>query len=188
MVDVLIPGGGIANNFIKAKGHEIGLSLHESELIEQAQDVLKLAEEKGCKIPLPTDVVVGKEFSENCPAYNKSMAHIASDDMIMDVGPDTIARYIEILDEARTIIWNGPLGVFEFPQFGYGTRAIAIAIANSDAFSIAGGGDTLAAIDQYDLTDQISYISTGGGAFLQYLEGMKLPAVAILEERANEAD
>jgi phosphoglycerate kinase len=188
MVDVLIPGGGIANTFIKAQGHEIGGSLYEPDLIEEAKQILIRAEEIGCKVLLPTDVVVGKSFSDSCPAFNKSLANIAGDDMIMDVGPDTVAQYIDVLDEAKTIIWNGPVGVFEFPQFSYGTRALAIAIADSDAFSIAGGGETLAAIDQYNLTDQISYISTGGGAFLEYLEGRKLPAVAILEERANEAN
>lgn len=186
MVDILIPGGGITNTFLAAQGHEIGKSLYEPDLVEEARTVLQLAEEKGCRIPLPTDVVVGKSFSEHCPAFNKSLSHIASDDMIMDIGPDTIARYVDILREAKTIIWNGPVGVFEFPQFAYGTRALAIDIADSDAFSIAGGGETLAAIDQYDLTGQISYISTGGGAFLEYLEGKTLPAVAVLEERACE--
>lgn len=187
MVDILIPGGGIANTFLKAQGHEIGKSLYENNLLEEARTILALAAKSGCQIPLPTDVIVGKSFSENCPAYNKSLSNIADDDMIMDIGPDTISRYTSLLDDAKTIIWNGPLGVFEFPQFSYGTRALAIAIANSDAFSIAGGGDTLAAIDQYDLTDQISYISTGGGAFLEYLEGKTLPAVAVLEDRANRA-
>ena len=185
MVNVLIPGGGIANTFLKAQGHEIGLSLYEEHLLDEARAILELAAQSGCQIPLPSDVVVGKSFSDSCPAYNKSLNHIANDDMIMDIGPDTIKRYIDLLDDAKTIIWNGPVGVFEFPQFSYGTRALAIAIANSDAFTIAGGGDTLAAIDLYDLTDQISYISTGGGAFLEFLEGKKLPAVAILEERAN---
>ncbi len=187
MVDVLIPGGGIANTFLKAQGHEIGVSLHENYLLDEARAILALAAESGCQIPLPSDVVVGKSFSDGCPAFNKSLAHVAKDDMIMDVGPETITRYIDLLDDAKTIIWNGPVGVFEFPQFSYGTRALAIAIANSEAFTIAGGGDTLAAIDQYDLTDQISYISTGGGAFLEYLEGKTLPAVAILEERAHAA-
>lgn len=185
MVDVLIPGGGIANTFLKAQGEEIGVSLYEQDLLNEARYILELAQKTGCQIPLPSDVVVGKSFNESCPAFNKSLSNVANDDMIMDIGPDTITRYIEILNEARTIIWNGPVGVFEFPQFSYGTRALAIAIANSDAFSIAGGGDTLAAIDQYDLTDEISYISTGGGAFLEYLEGKTLPAVAILEERAH---
>ncbi|KTD20156.1 phosphoglycerate kinase [Legionella londiniensis] len=185
MVDVLIPGGGIANTFLKAKGAEVGVSLIDENCLEEAAEILALAEEKNCQIPLPSDAVVGKSFTDSCPAFNKSLGNIASDDMIMDIGPETISRYTDILEEAKTILWNGPVGVFEFPQFAYGTRALAIAIANSDAFSIAGGGDTLAAIDQYDLTDQISYISTGGGAFLEYLEGRKLPAVAILEEQAN---
>ncbi|CEK09383.1 phosphoglycerate kinase [Legionella hackeliae] len=185
VVDYLIPGGGIANTFLKAQGYEIGVSLYEENLLEEARDILALAAEKGCEIPLPTDVVVGKSFSDSCPAFNKSLSNVASDDMIMDIGPDTVSRYVDIIEGAKTIIWNGPVGVFEFPQFAYGTRALAIAIADSNAFSIAGGGDTLAAIDQYDLTQQISYISTGGGAFLEFLEGKKLPAVAILEERAN---
>ncbi|RUQ81723.1 phosphoglycerate kinase [Legionella septentrionalis] len=185
MVDVLIPGGGIANTFLKAKGQEIGVSLYEPDLLDEARYILKLAEENGCQIPLPSDVVVGKSFSDACPAFTKSLQNIANDDMIMDIGPDTIVRYTDALDGAKTIIWNGPLGVFEFPQFAYGTRALAIAIADSDAFSIAGGGDTLAAIDQYDLTEQISYISTGGGAFLEFLEGKTLPAVAILKERGH---
>lgn len=186
-VDVLIPGGGIANTFLKAQGNEIGQSLCEDQLLDEARAILKLAEESGCQIPLPTHVVVGKCFSETCPAFNKALSKVAKDDMIMDIGPDTVSRYMDIVDNAKTIIWNGPVGVFEFAQFSYGTRSLAIAIANSDAFSIAGGGDTLAAIDLYDLTDQISYISTGGGAFLEYLEGKTLPAVAILEERANAA-
>ena len=185
-VNVLIPGGGIANTFLKASGKEIGVSLYEPNLLEESKVILDLAKTTGCEIVLPTDVVVGKTFQDSCPAYNKTLAHIAIDDMIMDIGPETVTRYIALLETAKTIIWNGPLGVFEFPQFGYGTRAIAIAIANSHAFSIAGGGDTLAAIDKYDLTDQLSYISTGGGAFLEYLEGKRLPAVAILEKRAAE--
>jgi len=183
-VDVLILGGGIVNTFLKAQGHEIGKSLCENNLLDDARDILKLAHSSGCEIPLPVDVVVGKSFSDSCPAYNKSLAHVANDDMIMDIGPETVARYIQFLDKAKTIIWNGPVGVFEFPQFSYGTRALAIAIANNEAFTIAGGGETLAAIDLYDLTEQISYISTGGGAFLEFLEGKTLPAVAILEERA----
>lgn len=186
LVDHLILGGGLVNTFLKAQGHEIGMSLYEESLLDEARTVLALAEAKGCNIPLPTDVVVGKSFSENCPAFNKSLHGVAADDMIMDIGPDTISHYVDIIEEAETIIWNGPLGVFEFPQFAYGTRAVAIAIADSNAFSIAGGGDTLAAIDLYDLNEQISYISTGGGAFLEYLEGKTLPAVAILEERAHE--
>ncbi len=182
-VDILIPGGGIANTFLKAQGHEIGHSLFEANLLDEANEILALAESTGCQIELPTDVVVGKSLTESCPAYNKTLAHVASDDMILDIGPETVMHYIDILNHANTILWNGPVGVFELPQFAYGTRALAIAIANSDAFSIAGGGDTLAAIDQYDLNDHISYVSTGGGAFLEYLEGKTLPAVAILEER-----
>lgn len=185
MVDVLIPGGGIANTFLKAQGHEIGKSLCEITLLDEARHIIKLAAKLGCQLPLPSDVVVGKCFSDTCPAYNKQLGNVANDDMILDIGPETVSRYSAILDDAQTIIWNGPVGVFEFPQFSYGTRALAIAIANSEAFTIAGGGDTLAAIDLYDLTDEISYISTGGGAFLEYLEGKKLPAVAVLEERAN---
>lgn len=186
MVDYLIPGGGIANTFLKAQGFEIGISLYEPDLLDDAREILKLAAEKGCKVPLPTDVVVGKTFSENCPAYNKTLANVATDDMILDIGPNTVNDYVDIIDEAKTIIWNGPVGVFEFAQFAYGTRALAIAIAESDAFSIAGGGDTLAAVDLYDLNQQISYISTGGGAFLECLEGKTLPAVAILQERAKD--
>jgi phosphoglycerate kinase len=185
LVDYLIPGGGIANTFLKAQGHEIGASLYEPELIEEARLILNIAQEKGCTIPLPQDVVVGKYFGENCPGYNKSLDNVAADDMIFDIGPNTVSEYIDIIDEAKTIIWNGPIGVFEFPQFAYGTRAIAIAIAESDAFSIAGGGDTLAAVDLYDLNSQISYLSTGGGAFLEYLEGKTLPAVAMLQKRAT---
>ncbi|PJD94222.1 MAG: phosphoglycerate kinase [Legionella sp.] len=185
LVDYLIPGGGIANTFLKAQGFEIGRSLYEPELLDEARSILQLAKEKGCVIPLPTDVVVGKALKEHVPAFNKSLAQVALDDMILDIGPMTINDYVNILDEAKTIIWNGPVGVFELAQFAYGTRALAIAIAQSDAFSIAGGGDTLAAIDLYDLNQQISYISTGGGAFLEYLEGKTLPAVAILKERAH---
>jgi phosphoglycerate kinase len=187
-VDVLIPGGGIASTFLKAQGHEVGVSLCEHELLDEAKDILQLAAKTGCEIPLPSDVVVSKSFNDTCPAFNKTLAHVADDDIILDIGPETVTRYLAVLDTAKTIIWNGPVGVFEFPQFSYGTRALAIAIAKSDAFSIAGGGDTLAAIDQYDLTDQISYISTGGGAFLEYLEGQVLPAVAALETRANNSD
>lgn len=185
-VDYLIPGGGIANTFLKASGREVGQSLCENTLLDEARAILAHADETGCKVLLPTDVVVGKSFNELCPAYNKSLASVAKDDMIMDIGPETIATYIHVLGQAKTIIWNGPVGVFEFPQFAYGTRALAIAIADNEAFSIAGGGDTLAAIDLYDLTDQMSYISTGGGAFLEYLEGKTLPAVSILEERASQ--
>ena len=183
-VDVLIPGGGIANTFLKAAGHNIGKSLYEEDLLNEARALLSMANDSGRQILLPSDVVVGKSFCDTCPAFNKSLSQVADDDMIMDVGPETIAQYITVLNDAKTILWNGPIGVFEFPQFSYGTRALAIAIANSHAFSIAGGGDTLAAIDLYDLTQEISYISTGGGAFLEYLEGKTLPAVAVLEQRS----
>ena len=182
-VDVLIPGGGIANTFLKAQGHNIGMSLCEEPLLDEARQILDLAAQAGCSIPLPTDVVVGKSCTDICPAFNKTLNHIASDDLILDIGPETVARYSSLLSHAKTILWNGPVGVFELAQFGYGTRALAIAIANSDAFSIAGGGDTLSAIDKYNLTDQISYISTGGGAFLEYIEGKVLPAVDALAKR-----
>ena len=188
LVDVLIVGGGIANTFLKAQGVNVGQSLVEDSLIEEAKTILKLAESHNCIIPLPVDAVVGKSFTENCPAYSKTLDQLANDDMIMDIGSETQHRYIELIAAAKTIIWNGPVGVFEFPQFSYGTRALAFAIAESDAFSIAGGGDTLAAVDQYNLAQKISYISTGGGAFLSCLEGTPLPAIKILEQRAKKAD
>ena len=184
-VDYLIVGGGIANTFLKETGVEIGNSLHEQELLSEAEAILNLAEQTGCQIPLPKDVVVGKSFSQSCPAYNKSLSQIASDDMIMDIGPETIHMYEDVLEKANTIIWNGPVGVFEFPSFAFGTKALAVSIADSNAFTIAGGGDTLAAIDQCGLSNKISYISTGGGAFLEFLEGKTLPAVAILQQRAQ---
>ncbi len=185
-VDYLIPGGGIANTFLKAQSIEVGRSLVEESLLEEAGEIIRLAKLHNCQIALPVDVVVGKEFSEHCPAFNKSLANIADTDMIFDAGPDSVSRYISIIELAKTIIWNGPIGVFEFPQFAYGTRAIAFAIAESNSFSIAGGGDTLAAIDQYGIQKQLSYISTGGGAFLECLEGKTLPAVEILEQRASK--
>lgn len=181
-VDVLIVGGGIANTFLKAQNFEIGKSLYEMQLLDEARALLEFAKIHSCEIPLPSDVVVGKYFGDSCPAFNKHLSNIADDDLIMDIGPETIHRYIEKIQDAKTIIWNGPVGVFEFPQFAYGTRALAFSIANSDAFSVAGGGDTLAAIDQYDLKDELSYISTGGGAFLAYLEGETLPAVAAIQK------
>ncbi len=181
-VDVLIVGGGIANTFLKAQNFEIGKSLYEMQLLDEARSLLEFAKIHSCEIPLPSDVVVGKYFGDSCPAFNKHLSNIADDDLIMDIGPETIHRYIEKIQDAKTIIWNGPVGVFEFPQFAYGTRALAFSIANSDAFSVAGGGDTLAAIDQYDLKDELSYISTGGGAFLAYLEGETLPAVAAIQK------
>lgn len=185
-VDVLILGGGIANTFLKAENVVIGQSLCENDLLEEARSLLQYAKQHNCEIPLPVDVVVGKYFGDSCPAFNKNLSQIANDDLILDIGPETINLYTNKIQSAETIIWNGPVGVFEFPQFAYGTRAIAIAIANSHAFSLAGGGDTLAAIDQYDLKDEISYVSTGGGAFLAYLEGEILPAVAALTKASKE--
>ncbi|OZB03266.1 MAG: phosphoglycerate kinase [Idiomarina sp. 34-48-12] len=184
VVDQLIVGGGIANTFIAAAGHNVGKSLYEEDLIDEAKRLVAAAQAKGGDIPLPSDVVTGKEFSADAKAETKSVDSITADDMVFDIGPDTAAAFAKILEQAGTIVWNGPVGVFEFDQFGEGTKALAHAIANSQAFSIAGGGDTLAAIDKYGIADRISYISTGGGAFLEFLEGKKLPAVAILEERA----
>lgn len=183
LADVLIPGGGIANTFLKANGNKIGVSLYEESMLEQARQILEMAKSNQCEMMLPTDVVVGKSLSETCPAFNKSLTQIAEDDMILDIGPDSVNRYVAMIKQAKTVIWNGPLGVFEYPQFSYGTRSIALAIAASEAFSIAGGGETLAAIDQYDLTKQISYVSTGGAAFLECLEGKTLPAMQVLESR-----
>ncbi|WP_018953756.1 phosphoglycerate kinase [Thioalkalivibrio sulfidiphilus] len=185
VVDQLIVGGGIANTFIAAQGHPVGKSLYEADLVDEAKRLMAAAKAKGGDIPVPTDVVTGKEFSESTPASTKKVSEVADDDMIFDVGPDTAASYADMLRKAGTIVWNGPVGVFEFDQFAAGTKALGEAIAESDAFSIAGGGDTLAAIDKYGLASRISYISTGGGAFLEFLEGKKLPAVAMLEERAK---
>lgn len=184
VVDQLIVGGGIANTFIAAAGHNVGKSLYEAELINEAKRLAAAAHSQGGSIPVPTDVVTSKEFSATAAAETKAVAEITADDMVLDIGPETAANFAKILAKAGTIVWNGPVGVFEFDQFGAGTKALAEAIANSAAFSIAGGGDTLAAIDKYGIADKISYISTGGGAFLEFLEGKKLPAVAILEERA----
>ncbi|MDH3525878.1 MAG: phosphoglycerate kinase [Gammaproteobacteria bacterium] len=185
VVDQLIPGGGIANTFIAASGHNVGKSLYEEDLIPEARRLMEAARAKGGEIPVPTDVVVGKEFSESAVAVVKKVEDVTDDDMIFDIGPETAARYADMMKSAGTIVWNGPVGVFEFDQFGAGTRTLGEAIAESDAFSIAGGGDTLAAVDKYNIADKLSYISTGGGAFLEFLEGKKLPAVAILEERAQ---
>ncbi|HFD91726.1 MAG TPA: phosphoglycerate kinase [Gammaproteobacteria bacterium] len=184
VVDELIVGGGIANTFIAAAGYNVGKSLYEPDLIDTCKKLTGQAQARGGEIPVPSDVVCGKEFSEHAEATLKKVDEVADDDMIFDIGPETAAHLAEILKRAGTIVWNGPVGVFEFDQFGEGTRAVAMAIAESDAFSIAGGGDTLAAVDKYGIADRISYISTGGGAFLEFLEGKKLPAVAILEERA----
>lgn len=184
-VDQMIVGGGIINTFLKAAGYEIGKSLCEADLIETATKLMKDAESKGCQIPLPVDVVCGKEFDENTPATIKSVDDVEADDMIMDVGPETSKRFNELISNAKTIVWNGPLGVFEFDQFSQGTKSLSDAIANSEAFSIAGGGDTIAAITKFNIEKDVSYISTGGGAFLEYLEGKKLPAIEILEEAAR---
>lgn len=187
IVDQLIVGGGIANTFIAAAGHRVGKSLHEPDLIPEAKRLMENAKARGGDIPVPTDVVCGKEFSEKAAATLKSIESVAADDLIFDVGPKTSAAFAKILEQAGTIVWNGPVGVFEFDQFGEGTKALATAIANSKAFSIAGGGDTLAAVAKYGIEKKVSYISTGGGAFLEFLEGKKLPAVAILEERGKKS-
>jgi phosphoglycerate kinase len=185
VVDQLVVGGGIANTFIAANGNSVGKSLCENDLIPEAQRLMAQAKSRGGNIPVPTDVVTGKAFSEDTVAELKNVANIAADDMVFDIGPDSTQALVDILKNAGTIVWNGPVGVFEFSQFEAGTKALAEAIANSDAFSIAGGGDTLAAIDKYGVADRISYISTGGGAFLEFLEGKTLPAVEILEQRAK---
>src|SRR5579863_5899835 len=184
-VDQLIVGGGIANTFLAATGVAVGKSLHEAEMLDVARRLMDKARARGTAIPLPSDVVVGKEFAATAHADVRPVAEVRADEMILDIGPDTADRCSELLKAAGTIIWNGPVGVFEFEQFGEGTRAIAQAIARSKAFSLAGGGDTLAAIEKYGVEDGISYISTGGGAFLEFVEGKKLPAVAALEERAS---
>ncbi len=179
IVDQLVVGGGIANTFIAAQGHNVGNSLCEHDLIPTAKKLMQ-----DCEIPVPTDVVCGKEFSESTPAETKSTDKLDNDDMIFDIGPNAATELAKIMKNAGTIVWNGPVGVFEFEQFSGGTKTLAMAIASSAAFSIAGGGDTLAAVDKYGIESKMSYISTGGGAFLEFLEGKKLPAVAILEERA----
>ena len=183
-VDQLIVGGGIANTFMLAAGLNIGKSLVEKDLLQEAKDIIAAAKAKGGEVPIPVDVVTGKEFSATAEATVKDVEEIEDDDMIFDVGPMTVRNYMDIVRKAGTIVWNGPLGVFEFEQFGKGTESLSNSIAGSSAFSIAGGGDTVAAIAKYGVTNHISYISTAGGAFLEFLEGKKLPAVAILEERA----
>ena len=182
-VDELIVGGGIANTFIAASGYNVGQSLYEPDLIEEAQRLIRLAHKKGGDIPIPKDVIVAKSFSKDAEAYVRSVNEVQADEMILDIGPLTAVDYAGMIQEAGTVIWNGPVGVFEFANFAAGTRAIADAIEISNAFSIAGGGDTLAAIDQFDIADGVGYISTGGGAFLEYVEGKTLPAVAALEAR-----
>ncbi|WP_421683370.1 phosphoglycerate kinase [Stutzerimonas urumqiensis] len=178
--DQLIVGGGIANTFLAAAGHKVGKSLYEPDLVGTAKAIAAKV-----SVPLPVDVVVAKEFAESATATVKSIEDVADDDMILDIGPKTAAQFAELLKRSKTVLWNGPVGVFEFDQFGEGTKTLAKAIAASDAFSIAGGGDTLAAIDKYGVAQQISYISTGGGAFLEFVEGKVLPAVEMLEQRAN---
>lgn len=185
-VDQLIVGGGIANTFMAAEGLNVGNSLYEVDLVDTARQLIDNARKKGAEIPIPEDVVCGKEFSEKAVAERKNADSVSDDDMIFDIGPKTSERLAGMLKNAGTIVWNGPVGVFEFDQFGEGTKALAHAIAESAGFSIAGGGDTLAAVDKYGIADKISYISTGGGAFLEFLEGKTLPAVAMLEQRARE--
>jgi 3-phosphoglycerate kinase len=184
-VDQLIVGGGIANTFIAAAGFPVGKSLYEPDLIGDAKQLIAMAKQNGSDIPIPVDVICAKEFSETAAATVKKVSEVAEDDLIMDIGPETAKQYAEILTSAKTIVWNGPVGVFEFDQFGGGTQALAEAIAESPAFSIAGGGDTLAAIDKYGISEKVSYTSTGGGAFLEFLEGKELPAVAILKTRGE---
>ena len=182
-VDQLIVGGGIANTFIAAAGFPVGKSLYEPDLIGETKELIAAAKAAGSDIPIPVDVVCAKEFSETAVATVKKVEEVEEDDLILDIGPETAKQYADILKSAQTIVWNGPVGVFEIDQFGNGTKSLANAIAESTAFSIAGGGDTLAAIDKYGINDQVSYTSTGGGAFLEFLEGKELPAVAILKSR-----
>ena len=184
-VDQLIVGGGIANTFIAAEGHAVGGSLHEADLIDTAKKIMADARDRGADIPVPTDVVVAPAFAADAPATVKAVDAIADGEMVLDIGPETAKRYAAMIAEAGTVVWNGPVGVFEFDAFGKGTETLARAIAASRAFSIAGGGDTLAAVDKYGIADGVSYISTGGGAFLEFLEGKTLPAVAALEQRGG---
>jgi phosphoglycerate kinase len=186
-VDQLIVGGGIANNFIAAAGHPVGKSLYEPDLLDATRALVAKARARGAAIPLPSDVVVAAGLEQEHAASTRPVAEVADADLILDVGPATSAAYAEIIARAGTIVWNGPVGVFEDPRFAGGTRALAEAVAASPAFSIAGGGDTLAALDAFGLTDKVSYVSTGGGAFLEFLEGRTLPAVAMLETRARGA-
>jgi len=186
-VDRLIVGGGIANTFLAAVGHPIGKSLHEPDMIDTARKLIEQAAGRGVDIPIPTDVVVAKEFAASAEADVKDVSSVAEDDMILDIGPDTAERFAAIIAGAGTVVWNGPVGVFEYDQFGEGTKTLAKAIAQSGAYSLAGGGDTLAAIEKYAVEEGISYISTGGGAFLEFIEGKTLPAVAMLQQRAASA-
>lgn len=182
-VDRLIVGGGIANTFIAAMGHDVGKSLVERDLVDTAKQIMADAKARGADIPVPVDVVVAPEFKADAPATVKPVDQVGADDLILDIGPQTAAQYAHLIRDAGTVVWNGPVGVFEFDAFGQGTEALARAIADSAAFSIAGGGDTLAAVDKYGIEREVSYISTGGGAFLEFLEGKTLPAVAMLEQR-----
>ena len=184
-VDQLVVGGGIANTFLKATGRNVGKSLCEDDLVDTAKALMEKMNARGASIPIATDVVVGKNFAEDEPAVLKSADDVADDEMIFDIGPDSAKELADIIAKAGTIVWNGPVGVFEFDQFGEGTKTVSMAIANAKGFSLAGGGDTIAAIQKYDIYDKVSYISTAGGAFLEYLEGKTLPAVAMLEERAK---
>ncbi|MDF3034795.1 MAG: phosphoglycerate kinase [Paucimonas sp.] len=184
-VDNLIVGGGIANTFMLAAGMKIGKSLAEADLVEEAKAIIDMMAKRGASVPIPTDVVCAKEFAPNAAATVKDVKDVTDDDMILDIGPKTAALLAEQIKAAGTVVWNGPVGVFEFDQFAEGTKTLAMAIADSKAFSIAGGGDTLAAIAKYNIADKVGYISTGGGAFLEFLEGKTLPAVAILQERAG---
>jgi phosphoglycerate kinase len=182
-VDQLIVGGGIANTFIAAEGFGVGKSLVEMDLVDTARQIMRDAKARGAEIPVPTDVVVASRFAADAPASVKQADAVAAEDMILDIGPETAKRYAELIKNAGTVVWNGPVGVFEFDAFGHGTETLAHAIAASDAYSIAGGGDTLAAVDKYGIEDDVSYISTGGGAFLEFLEGKELPAVVALKAR-----
>jgi len=184
-VDQLVVGGGIANTFLKATGKNVGKSLCESDLLDTANKLIEKMSARGASIPIAVDVVCGKQFDENEPAVLKDAADVADDDMIFDIGPKSAKELADIISKAGTVIWNGPVGVFEFDQFGEGTKTVSMAIANANGFSLAGGGDTIAAIQKYDIYDKVSYISTAGGAFLEYLEGKTLPAVAMLEARAK---
>lgn len=184
-VDQMVVGGGIANTFLKAVGHNVGKSLCEADLVPTAQALMQKMTARGASIPIASDVVCGKQFDANEPAVLKAATDVQDDDMIFDIGPNSAQELVDIIMQAGTVVWNGPVGVFEFDQFGEGTKAIAEAIAKTKAFTLAGGGDTIAAIQKYDIYDQISYISTAGGAFLEYLEGKTLPAVEMLEKRAQ---
>ena len=183
--DQLVVGGGIANTFLKAAGHNVGKSLCEDDLVPTAQSLIEKMKQRGANIPIAVDVVCGKQFDANEPAVLKDAGDVADDDMIFDIGPKSAQELVDVIMKAGTVVWNGPVGVFEFDQFGEGTKKIAEAIATTKAFTLAGGGDTIAAIQKYDIYDKVSYISTAGGAFLEYLEGKTLPAVEILEQRAK---